>query len=114
MIRRPLTSLLVLAALVAWLPCAQAKNNNADQGRKLYLAGAKALEKKDYKTAEADFTKAAGLEPANQQYQAARELIVGHRATALIEASEKARILGRAEEARSACCWPIIWTRRTR
>ncbi|HEU4982826.1 MAG TPA: hypothetical protein VFT88_09095 [Acidobacteriaceae bacterium] len=98
---RPLTSLLLLAALVASLPCAHAKDNNADEARKLYLAGAKALEKKDYKTAEADFSKAAGLEPANPQYQAARELMVGHRATALIEASEKARILGRSEEARS-------------
>ena len=101
MIRRSLASLLVLTVLAVTLPCAHAKDNNADEARKLYLAGAKALEKKDYQTAEADFSKAAGLEPANPQYQAARELMVGHRATSLIEASEKARILGRSEEARS-------------
>lgn len=103
MIRRSFTSLLVLAALAAALPFARAEDSSrhkADEARKLYLAGAKALEAKDYKTAEADLAKAAKLEPENQQYQAARDIIVGHRATQLIQAAQKARILGNSKQAR--------------
>src|SRR6185437_13404032 len=107
---RRLQSALLLAAVALWTmaatqPCAYAKKSgdahSASKARKAFLAGAKALENKDYKTAEADFTKAAHLEPANTQYQAALTLVVGHHATALIQAADKARLLGHAAEARA-------------
>ncbi|MFZ0661727.1 MAG: hypothetical protein WAM66_03475 [Acidobacteriaceae bacterium] len=101
---RHLQSALVLAAIAATLPCAHAKNSkphDAEQARSLYLEGAKALEHKHYAAAETDFTQAAHLEPANPQYQAARELIVSHHATALIQAADKARLLGHSAEARA-------------
>lgn len=102
---RHLQFALVLAAIVAMLPCAQAKKaspaSNADRARELYLDGAKALENKNYSAAEADFIQASSLEPSNQQYQAARELMVSHHATALIQAADKARLLGHPAEARA-------------
>ena len=104
MIRR-VQSLLVLAAIAVTLPCAQAKKaspaQDADKARKAYLDGAKALEDKDYKTAEADFDQAVKLAPDNQQYRVARDLVVDQHATALIQAADKAQILGHPEEARA-------------
>lgn len=104
MIRR-LHFALALAALAAALPCAHAKNapshKAAAQARKLYLDGARALEKKDYASAESNFTQAATLEPENPQYAAAHSLLVSQHATALIQAAEKARILGHTAEARA-------------
>src|SRR6185437_9158140 len=107
---RRLQSALLLAAVALWTMaatqrCAYAKKSgdahSASKAREAFLAGAKALESKDYKTAEADFTKAAHLEPANTQYQAALTLVVGHHATALIQAADKARLMGHSAEARA-------------
>lgn len=102
---RRLKSALVLVAFAAALPCARAKKSspaqNPDKARRLYLDGAKALENKDYATAETDFTEAAALDPENRQYQAARDLVVDHHATALIQAADKAKNLGHPEEARA-------------
>lgn len=101
---RRLASALAVAALAAALPCAHAKDassRDAAQARKLYLAGAKALNKKDYVTAESDFAQAARLAPNNPQYAAAQSLLVSEHATALIQAAEKARILGHTAEARA-------------
>ena len=67
---------------------------------KLYLAGAKALEHDDLKTAEEDFEHATLLVPGNEQYQAAYEIARQHQATALVEAADKARLLGHTDEAR--------------
>lgn len=93
---------LILAAFAAVVPLrAHAAASDADQARKLYLDGAKALESKNYSVAETDFTQAAALEPANPQYQAARDLLVSHHATALIQLADKARLLGHPEEARA-------------
>lgn len=96
---------LALAAFAAALPCAHAKEassqKTATDAREHYLAGARALEKNDYATAESDFTKAAQLEPSNPRYAAAHALLVSQHATALIQAAEKARILGHTAEARA-------------
>lgn len=103
MIRRPQLAI-ALAALAAALPCAHAKDSEsqkAAQARKLYLAGARALEKKDYASAEADFAHAAQLEPSNPRYTAAHTLLASQHATALIQAADKARILGHTAEARA-------------
>ncbi|MGC2162744.1 MAG: hypothetical protein WA634_12595 [Silvibacterium sp.] len=94
-----------LAAIAALMPCAQAKKaspeRDADKARKLYLEGAKALEEKNYTAAETDFTQAAQLDPLNQQYQAARTIIVGHHVTDLIQAADKANLLGHSKEAQA-------------
>jgi Flp pilus assembly secretin CpaC len=97
--------LLLMAAITAVQPCAYAKKRspeqNADKARRLYLEGAKALEKKNYDAAETDFTQAANLDPGNQQYSAARVIVVGHHATELIQNADKARLLGHPVEARA-------------
>ena len=102
---RRLKLALVLAAIAATLPCAQAKKSSqsqdADKARKLYLEGARALENKDYATAETDLTQAAKLDPGNPQYSAASAIIIGHHATALIQAADKAKLLGHPDEARA-------------
>ncbi|MGB7188735.1 MAG: hypothetical protein WBD10_01235 [Acidobacteriaceae bacterium] len=103
--RLPLALVFLVAIAAAFPPCAHAGKSSAasdaDNARKLYLAGAKALENKNYSAAETDFTQAAALEPANPQYRAARDLIVSHHATALIQAAGKARLLGRSAQARA-------------
>lgn len=106
---RRFQSALVIAALCLWAIAAQPRayankaheTNNAELARKAFLSGARALQAEDYKTAEANFTEAAHLEPSNQQYQTARALVVGHHATALIQAADKARLMGHTAEARA-------------
>lgn len=100
---RYLKPALVLAAIAAALPCAHAKKapHDADKARNLYIEGAKALEAKNYDTAETDFTRAVELDPDNQQYIAARAILIGHHVTALIQAADKAKMFGRLEEARA-------------
>ena len=101
---RRLASAFVLAALIAALPCAYAKTSplkEVDKARNLYLDGARALEDKNYERSESDFTQAAKLDPGNQQYVIAHNIIVGHHATALIQAADKAKLLGHVDEARA-------------
>ena len=93
---------LAYIALAAALPCAHAKNatgHDADKARNLYLDGARALQNKNYDVAEKDFTQAALLDPENKQYDIARDILISHHATALIQAADKAKILGRTDEA---------------
>src|SRR5271156_493134 len=71
------------------------------EAEKVYLAGAKALEHDDLKTAEEDFENATLLVPADKRYQAAYEIARQHRATALVQAADKARLLGNTDEARA-------------
>ncbi len=68
---------------------------------KAYLAGAKALEEKDFKTAQDDFETAASLVPGNAQYSAAREIARQHQVAALIQAADKAKLEGHADESQS-------------
>lgn len=91
-----------MAALAVTLPRANAKkapSHDADKARNLYLEGAKALEARNYDTAEHDFDQAAQLDPDNQQYIAARDILIEHHVTALIQAADKAKMLGHTEEA---------------
>ncbi len=71
------------------------------EGEKVYLAGAKALDHEDFKTAEKDFESAVELVPGNPQYQAALEIARQHQVTALVQAADKAKLLGRSNEART-------------
>lgn len=94
---------LALAAIATTLPCAHAKTSAHDQdrARKLFLEGAKALEARNYEVAEKDFTQAVNLDPENKQYIAARDMVVSDHATSLIQAADKAKLLGHSEEARA-------------
>jgi general secretion pathway protein D len=100
---RCLKPALVLVAIAATLPCAHAKRvlHDTDKARNLYIEGAKALEAKNYDAAETDFTRAVELDPDNQQYIAARAILIGHHVTALIQAGDRAKMFGRLEEARA-------------
>lgn len=69
------------------------------EAEKIYLAGAKALEREDFATAEKDFDEAVDLVPNNERYLAAREIARQHHVTALIQAADKARILGNTNQA---------------
>lgn len=71
------------------------------QAEKHYLEGAKELEKGDLKAAEADISRAVGLDPGNQQYQASKEIVLQHEATEMIQAADKAKILNHPDEARA-------------
>jgi type II secretory pathway component GspD/PulD (secretin) len=68
------------------------------EAEKAYLAGAKALDREDFATAEKDFDTAAELVPHNEQYLAAREIARQHHVTALVQAADKARLKGNADE----------------
>jgi general secretion pathway protein D len=68
---------------------------------KAYLAGARALEQRDFKTAAKDFDTAASLAPGNAQYAAARDIARQQQVSELIQAADKARLLGHADEAQA-------------
>ena len=68
------------------------------EAEKAYLAGAKALDRQDFATAEKDFDTAVELVPRNEQYLAAREIAREHHVTALVQAADKARLLGNSGE----------------
>jgi len=69
------------------------------EAEKAYLAGAKALEREDYQAAEKEFSRAVSFVPGNPEYSAAREIAVQHEVTALIQAAERAKLLGHADQA---------------
>ena len=81
----------------AKLPPAHARH----EAEKFYIDGAKELERGNLKAAEIDFARAVELDPHNQQYQASHEIVIQHEATALIQASDKAKILNHPGEARA-------------
>ena len=84
-------------AAAAKLPPASARH----EAEKLYVEGAKDIEQNNLKAAETYFTRAVKLDPNNQQYQASLEIVLQHEATALIQASDKAKILNHPDEARA-------------
>jgi general secretion pathway protein D len=69
------------------------------EAEKAYLDGAKALEHEDLKAAQEDFDTAVDLAPGNPQYEAARAIARQHRVTALVQAADKAKAQGHADEA---------------
>jgi general secretion pathway protein D len=71
------------------------------EAEKIYLAGAKALDHGDFDSAQRDFDSAVDLAPGNPQYQAADQIARQHQVTALIQAADKARLLGHDNEARA-------------
>ncbi len=71
------------------------------QAEKVYLEGARAVEKKDLEAALEDFRKAELLDPANQDYVTAAQIARANLVTQLIGESDKAQTLNRPEEARA-------------
>lgn len=71
------------------------------EAEKIYLEGARALEHDNLDLAQKDFARAVELDPTNQRYKAASEIALQNRATALVQAANKARLLGHDDEARS-------------
>jgi hypothetical protein len=61
---------------------------------KAYIAGAHAIEEHDTHTAFDAFSKAAALDPTNEDYKNAVVIAKAHFVTDLIQQAEKARILG--------------------
>ena len=68
---------------------------------KAYLAGAHAIEERDTHAAFDSFSKAAALDPTNQDYKNAVEIAKAHFVTDLIQQAEKARILGNNDVVRA-------------
>ena len=66
-----------------------------------YLAGARLLDRGDLRDAEAQFAKAARLNPNNSEYLQATTLAREHRVTELVQQAGKARLLGQNEKAQS-------------
>ncbi len=63
-----------------------------------YLAGARLLDRKDVRGAEAQFAKALKLNPTRHEYALAVALAHEHRVTELIQQSGKARLLGQNDK----------------
>ena len=71
------------------------------QAEKVYLEGARAVEKKDLEAALEDFRKAELLDPADQDYVTAAQIARANLVTQLIGESDRAQTLNRPEEARA-------------
>jgi general secretion pathway protein D len=66
-----------------------------------YLAGARLLDRNDPAAAEAQFNKAAKLDPSNKDYVHAAALAREHRVTDLVQQAGKARLAGQNGQAES-------------
>ena len=66
-----------------------------------YLAGARLLDRDDLNGAETQFNKAHQLNPTDNEYAEALELVRQHRVTALVQEASKARLLGQNASADS-------------
>jgi general secretion pathway protein D len=60
----------------------------------LYLEGAKAIQRDDLQTAQQDFAKASALNPRSLDYRTAEQIARTNLVTQLLQASDKAQILG--------------------
>lgn len=89
---------------VADVPAPPAKPIPPKQARKaerLYIQGAKSLERGDSRAACDAFSQAAAIEPTNPQYLAAREISRQHLVAQLVQDAEKARLAQHPEISRA-------------
>lgn len=83
------------AASVAEQPAAKApKAKDRRKASELFIAGAKAIDKDDLRTAEKDFALATELDPENKNYSGALAVARAHIVTALVQEADKARLTG--------------------
>ena len=87
-------------AVAALPPDSHPNGKKERKAEKLYLQGAKLLDQDDCHGAYQAFTAAAALDPANQQYGAAREIARQHLVTQLVQEAVKARLSGHPEVSR--------------
>ncbi len=69
------------------------------EAERAYVAGAKAVEHNNLHEAYSDFLKASALDAENRDYAAAEQIAKGNLVTQLLQEADKARLLGRVDEA---------------
>lgn len=83
------------------LPASKPTKHQIEAADTAYLAGARLLDRNDLAGAEAQFDKAATLNPANHEYALAASLAREHRVTELVHQASKARLMGQPKKADS-------------
>ena len=106
---RALAAGILLASLAAAAPCQQAPDAHAgtvgkvkadpEKAEQAYLEGARAVDRRDLISAQAEFTRAVALNPSRQTYQLALDLARQGRIAELLQQSAKARLLDQPERA---------------
>ncbi len=76
-----------------------ASDKQKNQAADAYLAGAKALDRRDYTGAEKHFSHALELNPANRDYTTALAMAREHHVTALVQESGREHMLGHNSKA---------------
>ncbi len=95
----PAIRALAACLLVSAPACAQSPPVFTAKADDAYLAGARALDRKDLSEAQADFTRAATLDPTRQEYTLALNLTRDQRIGQLIREAAQARLSGSAGRA---------------
>jgi Flp pilus assembly secretin CpaC len=80
-------------------PANRPNKHQTEAAETAYLAGARLLDRKDLSGAEAEFTKATKLDPANRDYALALSLTHQRHVVELVQLAGKARLLGQNEKA---------------
>jgi general secretion pathway protein D len=80
-------------------PAAAPTKRQIDAADAAYLAGARFLDRHNVTAAEAQFEKAAALNPANHEYAVAATVAREHRVTYLVQQAGKARLMGQTDKA---------------
>ena len=83
------------------LPASKPTKRQIEAADTAYLAGARLLDRNDLTGAEAQFDKAATLNPGNHEYTLAASLAREHRVTELVHQASKARLTGQPKKADS-------------
>ena len=83
------------------LPASKPTKRQIEAAETAYLAGARLLDRNDLAGAEAQFDKAASLNPGNHEYELAASLAREHRVTELVHQASKARLTGQPKKADS-------------
>ncbi len=81
------------------IPSSRAEKKQLREAEEAYLSGAKKLERDELDGAEADFSHAAELDPANTRYLLAISIVREHRVTELVQQASQARQQGDAGKA---------------
>ncbi len=100
MTHRPSTRAISFALLACTTPFARTQSTPAPAAKpdptraeQAYLAGARAVDRKDLTTAQAEFTRATALNPTNRVYSQALDLTRQGRVSGLLQQAAKARLL---------------------
>ncbi len=81
------------------VPARTPTSREVTEARDAYVAGARALDHDRLNQAETEFARAVTLDPTNTDYRIGQQVVLAHRATALIQRASTARSEGRSKEA---------------